>query len=311
MKAAAVIGTGYWGRKHVEEYHRLGIDVYAVDLRKENTDFCAEKGWVKGTYNDVQDVIKNPDIRYVSICTPNNTHYQMAKMLLLAGKHVLVEKPFVMEAHQGAELIEIAKKRSLNISVGHIFRFNNAVNYVRNCLNAGDFGEPYVLKLSWTNLEPIYPDRDVLFDLAAHPFDIADYLFSVAPDEIACFGQGYRQGQVEAAFINSHIGKTLLNIEVSWVTPKKERSLVLVGSKATVFVECARQKVTIYDNEAAAYRDVDLAPNNTLSDEILEFVRCAENRGTSTADAEVGVKIVKLLECAKLSITSGKIVKAR
>lgn len=310
MKAAAVIGAGYWGRKHVEEYNKLGIDVYAVDLLEDNLKFCQDKGWVKGTYKDVSQVCENPDIRYVSVCTPNQTHYEVTKKLLESGKNVLVEKPFVMASPQGKELIELAKGKNLNLSVGHIFRFNNAVNYIRNCLRRGDFGEPYMLKLTWSNLEPIFDNRDVLFDLAAHPFDMADFLFGKEIDTISCIGQGFRQDKAEAAFINARMGKTLIDIEVSWVTPKKERLMVLVGSKATAFVECTRQKITIYENDKKSYHDVDLVPNNTIQEELREFMKCTESRGISTADADVGVKIVKLLEAAQTSMESGKTVKA-
>ena len=309
MTSAAVIGVGYWGRKHVEEYYKLGIDVYATDPVEANREFCKEKGWVKGTYSDIKDVCANDDIKYVSVCTPNHTHYELAKLLLENGKNVLVEKPFVMEGSQGRELIELAREKKLNLSVGHIFRFNNAINFVKNVLEHGDLGTPYLLKLSWTNIEPVYPKRDVIFDLAPHPFDIVDFLFGKNVDEVFCISQKYRQDEVEAAFINSKLNDALINIEVSWVTPKKERNLVLVGSKATAFVECTRQKVTLYENDKNAYHEVDLVPNNTLQDELREFVRCVESRGTSVADAEVGAKIVKVLEAAKLSMEAGKAVK--
>lgn len=309
MKSAAVIGAGYWGRKHVEEYSKLGLDVYAVDLLEKNLEFCREKGWVKGTYSDVDEICNNDNVKYVSVCVPNNLHYDIAKKLLLGGKNVLVEKPFVMESSQGNELIEIAKENRLNLSVGHIFRFNNAVNFVRNSLRRGEIGEPYLLKLSWTNLEPVYNERDVVFDLAPHPFDIIDFLFEKGVDEIHCIGQKYRQDHVEAAFISSRMNSTLINVEVSWVTPKKERNMVIVGSSGTAFVECTRQKVLYYENANKRYYEVDLVPNNTLQDELREFIKCTERRGISIADAEVGVKIVQQLEAAKLSMEKGEPVK--
>jgi predicted dehydrogenase len=214
-----------------------------------------------------------------------------------------------MNSEQGTELIELAKQRKLTLTVGHVFRFNNAVNFVRNSLKKGDFGRPYMLKLVWTNLEPVYPERDVIFDLAPHPFDMVEFLFGRNIEEVSCIGQCYRQKHIEVAFINAKLDNILIDIEVSWVTPKKERSLVMVCSEATVFVDCTRQRITIYNNEKAAYQEVDLVPNNTIQDELREFLRCTESRGISIVDAEVGLNTIKVLEKTKLAMESGTVIK--
>ena len=308
--AVGVIGAGYWGKKHVDEYTQLGHKVFVSDLSEENLDYCKEKFDVAGVYKDFEELLKNDEIRYVSVCTPNSTHFKIARAVLESGKHVLVEKPFVMNSEDGKKLISIAKKQNLNIAVGHIFRFNNAIKFVREQLKGGELGEPYLLKLSWTNLEPVFGDRDVLFDLAPHPFDIADFLFEHDPEEISCVGGAYRQMErVESAFINCTIRDTIVNVDVSWITPRKTRELVLVGSKKTIFADCTRQKVSIYDNDKKSYQDVEIVPNNTIQDELRDFIYKSDNGGTSVAGAEVGVKIIHLLELVEESLKKKRTIK--
>lgn len=309
MKSVGVVGVGYWGKKHVDEYTKLGCKVYVADRMQENLDYCREKFKVAGTYSDLDGLLKNEEVKYVSICTPNATHFPIAKKVLESGKHVLVEKPFVLDSKDGEELIKIAQEKKLNLSVGHIFRFNNAVRYVKDAYEKGELGEPYLIKMSWTNIEPVFGDRDVIFDLAPHPFDIVDYLLGEKFEEISCVGGAYRQDYTEAAFINSRIKNTAVHLEVSWITPRKVRELIFVGSKKTVFADCVRQKVSIYDNEMKNYRDVEIVPNNTIQDELREFIRCADTHNTSVADAEVGMKIVKLLELAEESMKGKEVVK--
>ncbi|MBI2675139.1 MAG: Gfo/Idh/MocA family oxidoreductase [Candidatus Aenigmarchaeota archaeon] len=307
--AAGVIGAGFWGKKHIEEYIKLGLEVYAADVSKESLQKCRELYPVKGIYADYKELLQNKEIRYVSVCTPNSTHFQVASDSARAGKNTLVEKPFVLKSEEGQGLIRLANERKLHLSVGHIFRFNNAVNFIRNSFIKGDIGTPYLLKLNWSNLEPIYADRDVIFDLAPHPFDIVNYIFNALPDEISCVGGSYRQQKhAEAAFIICRLNSTLVNIEVSWLTPRKQREVVFVGSRKTIFADCARQKVSVYDNEQNSYYDVDIIPNNTLQDELREFIRCSESRGFSVADAEVGLKIVRLLEISEESMKKKKMI---
>jgi predicted dehydrogenase len=209
INKSAIIGTGYWGKKHLEEYLALGIDPIAVDQNEDNLKSCAEKYGVK-TEKDYRNILHDDNIKAVSICTPNETHYRIAKDFLNAKKNVMVEKPLAMTIEQGRELIDIAKDNNLTLAVGHIFRFNNAINRVKEMIENYELGKIHIVKLKWANVEPLFEDRDVIFDLAPHPFDIINYLFKKNPEEVFCIGNAYRRSKskgVEAVFINSTLGK--------------------------------------------------------------------------------------------------------
>jgi UDP-N-acetylglucosamine 3-dehydrogenase len=305
MNGVGVIGVGIWGRKHVEEYIKLGYPTFVADISETNLQSCKEKFPVAGTYRDFKALLQNPDIKYVSICTPNATHYEVAKAALEHGKHALVEKPFVLKNQDGKKLVDLAKEKNVNIVVGHVFRFSNVVNAVRQLLKNDDLGKPYILKFSWTNLEPFY--HDVIFDLAPHPFDIANYLLEEDPSEISCVGGSYREkaqpGAPEAAFINYRIKKIIVHIEISRITPRKKRDFVLVCSDKTVFADCLNQKLSLHDNRTnSPLPDMDIVSNNTLQDELKSFISCSDSSIKSVASAEIGTKIVHLLELAETSL---------
>jgi UDP-N-acetylglucosamine 3-dehydrogenase len=297
-RKVGVIGAGYWGRKHVEEYLRLGAAVTVADLLDENLRHCAENFGAR-TVRDYRALLADRTIESISVCTPNESHYRIAKECLEAGKHVLVEKPLCQTTAEGEDLIRTAASRRRTLAVGHLFRFHNAVNRARALLRAGELGDLFLARFAWTNLEKVFTTRDVLYDLGPHPFDLVDYLLGWSPDDLVCVGGAFRQERVlEAAFISCRVGEVLVQIELSWLTPGKERSLMLIGSRKTVFVDLSAQKLTLHDHAERTSQDVAVTPNNTIRDRLLEFLHAAERGDRSRADGEAGLKAVRLIELA-------------
>lgn len=309
-RKVGVIGVGYWGKKHVEEYVALGAGVTAVDLNEDNLKFCAEKYRMTTTKN-YNDILADDKIKAVSICTPNETHYKIAKDCLNAGKNVLVEKPLAMTIEQGRELIDLAKDNGSTLAVGHIFRFNNAISKVKGMIENYELGEIHIVKLKWANIEPLFEDRDVIFDLAPHPFDIINYLFKRNPDEVSCIGNAYRRSKskgVEAVFINYMLGEVIINIELSWLTPPKTRSLVVVGSNKSVLVNCTAQTIKVVENDKSY--DLEIIPNNTIRAELQSFLSCIEDKSKrNVSDGEVGLDIVKMIEICQKSLNERRTLK--
>ena len=293
-----VIGAGYWGKKHVEEYAQIGVGVIASDLLDENLKICKDKFSVKTTENH-QDILSDNEIMAVSICTPNNTHYELCRECMKAGKHVFLEKPMTLDYKKALELVALAKEKGLVLAVGHLYRFNNAVRKLKEMVDAGGFGEVYSVKMVWTNLEPVFPDRGILFDLAIHPLDIINYVFGKSPDKAYCMARGFRQKNEEVAFVNGSLGKKLINLELSWITPNKVRDLVLVGSQKTAFVRLVEQKMTIRDNETGDDDEVGIEESNTIRSELEDFLDCIKNKKEPVANGMVGAQIIKDVENMK------------
>jgi predicted dehydrogenase len=237
-------------------------------------------------------------------------HFKVCKEALEAGKHVLLEKPLTLKYSEAVELVKLAKSKKLILAVGHIFRFNNAIRKAKEMVDSGEFGRIYLLKLTWTNLEPIWNNRDILFDLGAHPFDIVNFLFGKNPEEISCIGEVFRKpfGE-EAAFVNGKIGHILINLEMSWVTPEKTRRLVIVGEKKTVFIDCLSQETKVFDLAAKTLTDAGVIPSNTIRLELEHFLQCIEKKEINFADGAIGAEMIRIIEIAKKSLDEKKVLK--
>jgi scyllo-inositol 2-dehydrogenase (NADP+) len=140
-----------------------------------------------------QALIESPDITLVVIASPNETHAGLARSALLAGKHVIVDKPFTLEASQADELIELARSRSLVLSVFQNRRWDGDFLTLERTIAEGRLGEIFhyeahfdrfrpEIKAGWKELPK--PGTGILYDLGAHLIDQALYLFGM-PEAIA------------------------------------------------------------------------------------------------------------------------------
>jgi len=307
-----VIGAGYWGRKIVDEYSKIDeVNLLGVsDLDDKNLAFCAERYGVKNGYKEYELLLAQKDLHAVNICTPNSMHYKITKDALEAGKHVLVEKPITLTSKEGRELVGLAQKKKLTLSVGHIFRFNAALTDIKRLIDERYFGKIFLLELSWLNLEKAFPDRDVLFDLAPHMFDIQNYLLGQWPVEISCVGGPFRRKEgEETAYVTARFKDGVIAMSnISWLVPKKTRQIFIAGEAKSALIDAVAQKITVY--ESGYTKEILIHANNTIRDELLHFVESFKDSAAETKNSgTIGVKTVELIEAAKQSMREGRVVK--
>ncbi|OGS42416.1 MAG: hypothetical protein A3K67_05735 [Euryarchaeota archaeon RBG_16_62_10] len=307
-----VIGVGYWGRKIVDEYSKIDdVEIIGVsDLDEKNLAFCAERYGVKNGHKEYELLLAQKDLQAVNVCTPNAMHYRICKDALEAGKHVLVEKPITLTSKEGKELVELAQKKRLTLSVGHIFRFNNALAEIRRLIKEEMFfGKLFLMELNWTNLEKSFPDRDVLFDLAPHMFDIQHFLLGQWPSQVICTGGPYRRKEgEETAYILSKFKNGMIAMSnISWLVPKKTRQIMLVGEVRSALVDAVGQEVTVFES-GYTYK-LGVERNNTIRDELLHFVKSIGDPQAETKNSgAIGVRTVELIEAAKKSMADGRAI---
>jgi predicted dehydrogenase len=144
----AIIGTGFMGGVHTEAVRRLGNVEVAV-VAAENDELAAafaKKTGVEKIVTDYRQVLQDPAIDAVHICTPNVLHFPIAKAAMEAGKHVLCEKPLAMSSAQGRELVEIAKQKKLANCLNHNLRFYPAIQQIRAMIQNGELGDIQVVQ---------------------------------------------------------------------------------------------------------------------------------------------------------------------
>ena len=310
----AVIGSGYWGRKVIREILDISkatneIQLHSiVDSSPQSLAQCQSEFGSGIEYKlDYSDLITDPSLSGVHICTPNGTHFEAASKFLRNGKHVLVEKPLTLKTPESFELVRLAKENNRVLCVGHIHRFNNGVREMQRVLSEGSIGEPYYLSLRWTGFMNPQLQREVITDLAPHPFDICNYILSAWPEKISCKGRGYRTKQnEEVAFISAeHKNGLIAHIEVSWLDRDKRREVTIVGSDGMGYLDCATQKVVLQNSNGR--KEIMVTPSNTLASEIIHFADCIRNSTDSTpfsnhSDGILGARVVSLLEASRESM---------
>lgn len=309
----AVIGAGYWGKKIVHESVQLSkqnshVNLHTVcDLLEENLKYC-ESYHVPCVTKYHKEVISSPEVDAISVCTPNETHYDLCREALMAGKHVLVEKPITLSSAQAYELVELARKQNLVLSVGHIFRFNNALRMTRDLIKNGFFGEVFYLKLKWTTLMSSPEGREIITDLAPHPFDILHFLLGEWPLKITCKTKAYRREKLaEMAYVLAEFRKNVMaHIELSWLSPGKTREVCVMGSDRFAKIDCLAQDVKVFENNV--FRDVYVKRNNTIEEELEHFIHCVRNNSVvnncylNENGGLLGAQVVRLLEIARKSV---------
>jgi predicted dehydrogenase len=306
-----VLGVGYWGRKIVEEWSAIpNVQVRAVsDLADKNLELAKDRYAIEGLFHDYREVVAIPEIRAVNVCLPNPLHFQACKEALQAGKHVLVEKPMTLTTEEGRELVELAEELNLTLSVGHIYRFNNALAEIRRLIKERFFGKVFLVEMEWTNLEQPFSDRDVIVDLAPHYFDIINYLLDEWPVKVTCLGKPFRRKELEeTAYIVSEMRSgTISHATLSWLSPKKVRQINVVGESRSAYIDAVAQEITIYES-GYTYK-LGVERNNTIRTELMHFLQSIGNPMAETRNSGlVGLRTVEMIERSKESLAKGSTV---
>ncbi len=156
----AVVGAGFIGPVHVEALRRLGVTVagiLGVDDRESTS--AREKLGLPKAYKSIDEVLGDKDVHAVHLAVPNVLHYPLAKKALLAGKHVLCEKPLAMNSKESAELVELARGRKQAAAVCYNVRFYPLNLEARDMVRRGDVGQIYHVNGSYTQ-DWLYYDTD-------------------------------------------------------------------------------------------------------------------------------------------------------
>jgi len=249
----AQVGCGYWGPNLLRNFSSLvQCDVrYVVDYSLERRAFV-QRHFPKTTVLDSYDlVLDDPEVVAVVIATPAASHFELAKLALQSGKHVLVEKPLATTVAEVDDLARWANPRGLVVMAGHTFIYNTAVRYVKRLIDAGELGEVRYVHSQRLNLGRIRSDIDALWNFAPHDISIIQYwLDDHEPTFVSRQGMDYIQpGVDDVVFLNlAYPNKVIANVHVSWLDPQKVRKMTVVGSKKmVVYDDIADDKIAIYD----------------------------------------------------------------
>ncbi len=315
-----VIGAGYWGRKVIQEYLNLSqinkdVRLLAVsDVSPSSLALYKDTAHIPFLYSDFNELIEHPDIDAVHICTPNESHYNIGMNALKAGKHVLMEKPIAVTPQHASEMVSFARSRERILAVGHIYRFNNAIDEARRIVQSKKLGRLFHARLQWTTYESLMLGRDIIFDLGPHPIDIMNKLLDDWPETVNCNAISCRQTNEEVAYISCEFKDGLSSqVEMSWLLPGKVRELSIIGSEGSLKIDCLNQKMELYNGNHHTLT-LEAAANNTILSEVTHFVQNVSRVRDEKAQANLqnsgvlGARVVDVLTAAKESRRSKRSV---
>ncbi len=238
-----VIGTGSMGRNHmrvIDSIPEINL-TSAMDINSQNLKEASE-GFTINLFDDFRKMVDEVDA--VAVSTPTTHHYEVAKFFLLNGKHVMVEKPFTTTLEQAEELISIAEKKNLKIGVGHLERFNPAVEYVNGYISSPLFIE--IQRLG--SFSPRSLDIDVIMDLMIHDLDIILNWDKTGIKKIDVSGIPVISQKVDIANARLEFNSGMVAIvTASRVSQKKTRKLRIFQKNGYFSVDYKKKRVKVYE----------------------------------------------------------------
>ena len=321
----AIIGLGMMGANHARVLSNLeGVELVAVaDPQGDDQKVLPQ---IK-VLSSVHEVIKL-GVDYCVISAPTAFHEVIAVQLIANKIHFLVEKPIADSYASAIKIRDAAKSANVIGAVGHIERFNSALQEARKRVLAGELGTIYQVA---TRRQGPFPSRisdvGVVKDLATHDIDLTSWIT----------GKKYLQVSANAAFRSGREHEDLISVSglledsivvshlVNWLSPLKERKIIITGEKGTFVADTLRADLTFYENgkieisqsELAHFRGVTQGDVHILAFEKPEplvvehqnFHDAVLGKKSNIVTLEEGATTVKIADAIIESYTNKSLVK--
>jgi predicted dehydrogenase len=285
---AGVIGIGHMGQYHVGAYMEIHyVDVVGVaDVDKNKVEAISQQYEIQG-FTDYRELLPLVDV--VTVAVPTNEHFQVAKDALDAGVHVLVEKPIATSMEDARELFRLAGEKGFTLHVGHVERYNGAVQELMKIVTNPLLVEarrlgPFVKRVQ---------DDGVVLDLMIHDIDIVLGLVNsevkhIDASGLSCYTD---RGDVAVVYLTFESG-CVATLTASRVTQNKIRTMAVSQDDFYVFLNFTEQDLHIHrqaSSEARRTRDelryrqssiieqVFVHKDNPLKLEIMDLINCGLN----------------------------------
>ncbi len=297
MLNVGLIGLGKMGKYHLNLYSDIR-DVTLAGICDADSNVVSElsqKTGVKG-YTDYKEMF--PYIDAVTIAAPTRFHYQIAKECLLAGKHLLVEKPITTNYDEAKELFDIAVSKNLVLHIGHVERFNGAVQEIRKISTKPKFVESKRV----AQFNPNFKADSIVLDLMIHDIDIVLNLVNSPVKSIQAMGSKVHTDLADFASVNiAFANNTVANLFVSRMSQIKERYMTVYEEDMLFKLDFTTQDINIYrqgqtqqtiSDQELRYKNefiqerLFVYKENPLKSEITHFINCVTGKTKRTVTVE-------------------------
>jgi len=316
-----VVGAGRWGMNHIRTLDKLGALGGIVEVG-ENRHMDLKEQWPEiPVYQRTKETLE-ADFDGYTIVTPAPFHYEIAKLLIVNKKHVLVEKPITLKSVQARNLKILAEENNVNLMVGHVLLFHPAVQKIKELIDVGKIGTLQYMYSNRLNLGTVRTEENVFWSFAPHDISIFQYLTDSYPQKITSTGGAFLQRDIHdtTMTILEYPDNIMGHIFVSWLHPFKEHRLVIIGSKGMLrFEDSVKGKPLVFYDKGFEWnvgepvkRDgpteqIEYENKMPLTEEIKYFIEHLEGKPLVIADTQNAVEVMEILEKATESLKNGTV----
>ena len=308
-KKVCVVGAGYWGKNHIKTLNQLGVLNGIVESDPRLLESISVDYPSVPCFKDISLAL-NEDYDGFTIATPAESHYEIAKMVIMSGKHVLIEKPMTLSVIHSEELVALSDKFEVNLMVGHVLLFHPAINKIKELIDKGDIGELQYMYSNRLNLGKVRTEENVFWSLAPHDIAIFQYLTGSVPKNIKAKGSTFLQEGIPDSTMTTleYENGIEAHIFVSWLHPFKEHRLVVIGSEAMISFEDSLDGKPLklyskkFDLLSGIPEKIDGPVNwipyqqkKPLTAELEYFVNHLNGEKLNIANGAQGLEVVKIL----------------
>ena len=304
-----VVGGGRWGKNHIRTLNDMGNLGGIVETNEETYQELITTYQDVKLFSSLEDALSIGFDGFV-VATPAETHFLLAKKIMEAGHHVLVEKPFTTKLEDSYDLCHIAKKYNVNLMVGHLLLFHPAFIKIKSMIENGDIGDLQYMYSNRLNLGTIRTHENVFWSFAPHDISLFQYLAESDPIKITSVGNDILQEGVHDTTITSieYPNKVMGHIFVSWLHPFKEHRFVVIGSKGMIhFEDSLKEKPLVLYNkiikwnnnspiaESSDAKEISYEIRMPLKEELNYFVNHLDGSHLDKASGESAIQVIKIL----------------
>ena len=305
-----VIGVGAMGENHVRNWGQIQEEtglVRLVGVYDQDQDRAGSVAVKFGTQSFPSAAALLGEIDAVSIAVPTTLHRDFTLEALQAGAHVLVEKPIASTIAQAEEMAAAAKAGDLVLMVGHSERFNPVVTTFKRRIDQGELGE--IVSISAKRVGPHnlrIRDVGVIVDLGVHDIDVISFLYGSRASRVFAVSGVRLHPFEDYASISMYFPPDRGGfIDTNWLTPKKVRTLIAVGTKGVAEADYIDRTLTILrDEESVSCR---IPAGEPLRLELASFLETVATR-QCPVDADQGIYNLKVALAAQESARRGESV---
>ncbi len=304
-----LVGAGHFGRHHMavlREFHEKGFIHFAGVFVKHKNSVKRLRDSKIPVFTSLSSIMLK-QVDAVDITTPPHTHFSLAKQCL-PFTHVFLEKPISLSSREGLLLDREARRQKKILFIGHIYRFNAAVQRLKKLIQESKT-KPWSVEAVFVDTPGSLPDDCGVLLSDLHGFDILDYLFERPPISLYCTGTSRRskRGHEDDAVTVLDYGKILRAVvTLSWNGLPKTRELRVYFSDKTIKVDLPTQIIRI--RTGSRERVVNCFKEMPLHQELQTFFHVISGKRKAYPDAIIGTRIVDIAHAAKRSLQAGKVV---